>query len=936
MEKLFLLDAYALIYRAYYALIKNPRINSKKQNTSAIFGFVNTLEEILQKENPTHIAVAFDPKGGTFRHEVYPEYKAQREETPEDIRMSVPVIKEILHAYNIEILEVPGFEADDVIGTIALEAGRQGILTYMMTPDKDYGQLVKDNVLIYKPGLGNKPAEIIGPAEICAKYGIKSPKQVIDILGLMGDMVDNVPGCPGVGEKTACTLMQSYDSIEQIYDDPSRIKGKLREKIEKNKDQVLFSKFLVKIKTDVPISFDAEKLKRQEPNLEKLKELFKDLEFYSLLKKLGNNSPTLFHSKETAISKIKKDAENGPIQLDLFASESDYDSGESVEAKEFVANLSNFVCQIIDNEEEQIRKLDQIFCGEKFSFKIASSNLNPIESKICGIAVCQDDGNCYYLKFEKDITADSKISRSLKTLFENKQALKICHDLKHEVHLLRKLGISPKGVLFDTMLAHYVLQPEMKHGLFQLAENYLGFSMIDIAQVFGDNWKNQQDCSKVDVLILSQYLGQQTKAILQLYPLLHKKLEEEQVLPFYEQTEVPLSIVLAEMESVGVRINTYSLAETSQLFTARMNEYESLAHKLSGVKFNISSPKQVGEVLFEHLHLSDKAKKTKTGQYVTSEEVLESLRANSSVVDNILKYRAMKKLLGTYVDALPKLINSQTGHIHSSFNQAITATGRLSSSDPNLQNIPVRGDDGKEIRKAFIPEEGHYFFSADYSQIELRVMAHLSNDKHMIEAFLHSNDIHAATAARIFHKSLDEVTADERRKAKTANFGIMYGISPFGLAQRMGVSRTEAKELIEGYFNTYTGIRDFIEDTKQQAKNNGFIETISHRRRYTPDINSHNATVRNYAERNAVNAPIQGSASDIIKIAMVNIYKRFEFEGIKSKMILQVHDELNFSVLPEERDMVEQIVKQEMENAFALKVPLVADCGWGSNWLEAH
>lgn len=963
MEKLFLLDAYALIYRAYYALIRSPRINSKKQNTSAIFGFINTLEEILNKENPTHIAVAFDPKGKTFRHEAFPDYKAQREETPEDIRQSLPIIKEILHAYNIPILEIEGYEADDVIGTIAQQAGSRGILTYMMTPDKDYGQLVRDNVLIYKPGIGSKPAEKLGPKEICDKYGIKSPLQVVDILGLMGDAVDNVPGCPGVGEKTACSLMQTYDSIEQLYENLSQIKGKLREKLETNKEQVLFSKFLVRIKTDVPIQFDDEALRRREPDKNRLHELFKELEFHSLIKKLLGNSPTLDIQKNGGTQKSRRNL-SAPVQLDLFANDADElhtntdtalesahltskkaaetstdahnSSGESVESKDFVPHSSNLKAQVIENESEQARKIAHFFCSDEFTFSIVSTSNSTIGAKICGVALRSSAGEHTYLALSENFQEHGELFAMLKALFENEDILKICYDLKRQAKLLKSIGISLKGKLADIMLAHYVLQPELRHSLYQMAENYLNLTLTPIEDAFGENWETARDGQKTKSAVLSEYFARQLDAVARLYPLLYRKLKESSVLSFYEETEVPLSLVLADMEQTGVKINTESLKETSRLFTARMNEYESAAHEESGIKFNISSPKQVGEVLFERLKLSAKAKKTKTGQYVTSEEVLESLRSDSKVVDNILKYRAMKKLLSTYVDALPKLINPLTGHIHSSFNQAVTATGRLSSSDPNLQNIPVRGDDGKEIRKAFIPEEGQLFFSADYSQIELRVMAHLSGDEHMIEAFQHGNDVHAATAAKIFHKALEDVSADERRKAKTANFGIMYGISAFGLAQRMDVSRTEAKELIDGYFNTYTGIRDFIENTKERAKSDGFIETITHRRRYIPDINSHNAVVRGYAERNAVNAPIQGSASDIIKIAMVRIFRRFIEENIQSKLILQVHDELNFSVLPEEREKVEQIVKYEMEHAMELRVPLLADCGWGSNWLEAH
>lgn len=931
MKKLFLLDAYALIYRAYYALIRSPRINSKKQNTSAVFGFVNTLEEILQKEKPTHIAVAFDPKSATFRHEAYPQYKAQREETPEDIRWSVPIIKEIIKAYNIPILEVAGFEADDVIGTVALEARRRGFETFMMTPDKDYGQLVGDNVYIYKPGHGAKGAEILGEAEVCQKYGIKSPSQVVDILGLMGDTADNVPGCPGVGEKTACNLIQSFHSIEDIYRDTSKVKGKLREKIESNKEQVLFSKFLVKIKTDVPVEFDEAKLERQDPDNERLQELFKELEFYSFLKKMKGGD-----AKTPVASQTQKAVKNEPIQLDLFASEPYEISEEQKETNVEGLDLLNANYEVIENEDEQVSQLQIILTQRKVAFQLAHTDLSARKAKMCGVAFCFGQNETCYIKLAPNFEQNAKIYNLLKTIFENDETLKICHDLKWGGELLRNSGIEIKGGLFDTMLAHYVLQPELKHGLFQLAEAHLGVSLMDVEQVWGGKWKTRQDARSLSDEVASQYFGEMADVIYHLYAPLRQKMSDEGVLNFYEQTELPLALVLADMEMTGVKLNTQSLAETSQLFTARMNEYERQAYDEAGETFNISSPKQVGEVLFDKLQLDPKAKKTKTGQYVTGEEVLEALRADNPVVDSILKYRAMKKLLSTYTDALPSLINPLTGHIHSSFNQAVTATGRLSSSNPNLQNIPVRGDDGKEIRKAFIPDEGQLYFSADYSQIELRLMAHLSGDTHMIEAFNQGYDIHAATAAKIYHKDLAEVTADERRKAKTANFGIIYGISAFGLAQRMEVSRTEAKELIEGYFASYPHIKDYIEQTKEKARSQGFIETLFKRRRYTPDINSHNAVVRGYAERNAVNAPIQGSASDIIKIAMVRIFKRFKAEGIRSKMLLQVHDELNFSVLPEEKDRVEAIVKYEMENACKLSVPLLAECGWGANWLEAH
>ena len=929
MKKLFLLDAYALIYRAYYGLIRTPIINSKKQNTSAVFGFVKTLQEIVEKEQPTHIAVAFDPKGKTFRHEIFPQYKAQREETPEDIRWSVPVIKEVVKAMNIAILEVPGFEADDVIGTVAWQAADQGIVTYMMTPDKDYGQLVRDNVLIYKPGMGKKPAEILDADAICGKYGISSPEQVVDILGLMGDAVDNVPGCPGVGEKTACGLLQKYSSVEEMYGDLSKVKGKLREKIEANKEQVLFSKFLVKINTEVPIKLDLALLERKDSDEAKLKALFEDLEFYSLLKKLNRNTQP--------VEKQQSKEQNGvPVQLDLSATEPYKSASEQNELASRAVDLSKTNCEVVEDEEEIIAGLRNFLTCEKLAFQVAHTSLNAIVSKMCGLALCSESGKVVFFNFGERLSKGSKLHGTVKELLENPKSLKICHDMKFQYHVLKNMGVELRGRVFDTMLAYYVLQPELKHDLFHLAEIFLETHIIDSEQVFGAKWKTEQDASKADVSVASRYFAQHAEAAYHLFPILHEKLCDEGVLEYYDTVELPMSRVLAEMEQTGVKINTVSLAETSRTFTARMNEYEAKAHELSGEEFNISSPKQVGEVLFEKLKLDPKAKKTKTGQYVTSEEVLEALRPNSPVVDCILKYRGMKKLLSTYIDTLPDLINPVTGHIHSTFNQAVTATGRLSSSNPNLQNIPVRGDDGKEIRKAFIPDDGELFFSADYSQIELRLMAHLSGDSNMVEAFVEGHDIHAATAAKIYHKSISDVTDDERRKAKTANFGIIYGISAFGLAQRMGVGRSEAKELIEGYFATYPHIRDYIEATKSMAKARGYVETIFRRRRYVLDINSHNAVVRGYAERNAVNAPIQGSASDIIKVAMVRIFNRFMAEGIKSKMILQVHDELNFSVLPEEKERVEQIVKYEMEQAYSLKVPLKADCGWGANWLEAH
>ena len=706
MKKLFLLDAYALIYRAYYGLIRTPIINSKKQNTSAVFGFVKTLQEIVEKEQPTHIAVAFDPKGKTFRHEIFPQYKAQREETPEDIRWSVPVIKEVIKAMNIAILEVPGFEADDVIGTVAWQAADQGIVTYMMTPDKDYGQLVRDNVLIYKPGMGKKPAEILDADAICGKYGISSPEQVVDILGLMGDAVDNVPGCPGVGEKTACGLLQKYSSVEEMYGDLSKVKGKLREKIEANKEQVLFSKFLVKINTEVPIKLDLALLERKDSDEAKLKALFEDLEFYSLLKKLNRNTQP--------VEKQQSKEQNGvPVQLDLFATEPYKSASEQNELASRAVDLSKTNCEVVEDEEEIIAGLRNFLTCEKLAFQVAHTSLNAIVSKMCGLALCSESGKVVFFNFGERLSKGSKLHGTVKELLENPKSLKICHDMKFQYHVLKNMGVELRGRVFDTMLAYYVLQPELKHDLFHLAEIFLETHIIDSEQVFGAKWKTEQDASKADVSVASRYFAQHAEAAYHLFPILHEKLCDEGVLEYYDTVELPMSRVLAEMEQTGVKINTVSLAETSRTFTARMNEYEAKAHELSGEEFNISSPKQVGEVLFEKLKLDPKAKKTKTGQYVTSEEVLEALRPNSPVVDCILKYRGMKKLLSTYIDTLPDLINPVTGHIHSTFNQAVTATGRLSSSNPNLQNIPVRGDDGKEIRKAFMPDDGELFCSAD-------------------------------------------------------------------------------------------------------------------------------------------------------------------------------------------------------------------------------
>lgn len=923
MEKLFLLDAYALIYRAYYAFIKNPRINSKGFNTSAIMGFVNTLEDVLKKEQPTHIGIAFDPAGPTFRHEAYQQYKAQREETPEVIRLSVPIIKDIIRAYRIPILEVSGYEADDVIGTLATEAGRQGIRTYMMTPDKDYGQLVSDNVFMYRPKYGDKEFEVMGVEEVKAKFDIQSPAQVIDMLGLMGDTADNIPGCPGVGEKTAQKLIAQFGSIENLLDHTGELKGAIKTKVETNREQILFSKFLATIKTDVPIALDMDGLKREEPDKDELKRIFEDLEFRSLL--------------ERVLGTDKKMAASSPsVQGDLFG----FFTPESTEAFEN-SNLTKlddlvFDYQLIDTEEKEDQLLQNILTQPILSLDTETTGTDPIRAELVGMSFAYAENQAFYVPVPADRTEAQRIVDKFKPVFENPQTLKVGQNIKYDMLVLANYGVELQGEMFDTMIAHYVLQPELHHGMDYLAEIYLHYETIKIEELIGPKGKNQKNMRDLDPIHIYRYACEDADVTLKLKNVLEKELKQNDAESLFRDIEMPLVPVLAYMERNGVRIDTEALKETSRHFTARMNQIEEEVHRLAGVEFNIASPKQVGEVLFDRLKITDKPKKTKTGQYVTSEEVLESLKGKHEIVAKILEHRGLKKLLGTYIDALPQLINPETGHIHTSFNQTVTATGRLSSSNPNLQNIPVRNEDGKEIRKAFIPDEGCEFFSADYSQIELRIMAHLSGDPHMIEAFRANQDIHAATAAKIYKEKLEDVTREQRSKAKTANFGIIYGISVFGLAERLGIDRKEAKELIDGYFENYPHVKEYMDKSIQSAREKGYIETIFRRRRYLPDINSRNAVVRGYAERNAINAPIQGSAADIIKVAMARIYRRFREEGIRSKMILQVHDELNFSVLPEEKEKVQQIVITEMESAYKMKVPLQADCGWGQNWLEAH
>lgn len=927
MDKLFLLDAYALIYRAYYALIKSPRINSKGFNTSAILGFVNTLEDVLKKESPTHIGVAFDPSGPTFRHEAYKEYKAQREETPEAIRLSVPIIKDIIRAYKIPILEVPGYEADDVIGTLATEAGKRGITTYMMTPDKDYGQLVSENVFMYRPKYGDKEFDIMGIEEVKAKFNIESTSQVIDMLGLMGDSSDNIPGCPGVGEKTAQKLISEFGSIENLLEHTDQLKGAIKTKVESNVEKIKFSKFLATIKTDVPIELDMDSLKRETPDEEKLRSIFEELEFRTLLERVFKSD------KKPA---AKPAPEKQALQGDLFGFFADDNTEEQKNSSLKRLEDTDYDYQLIDTEDKINDFLRIILTKEIISLDTETTGTDAMSAELVGMSFSYKENQAFYVPVPQDREEAQKIVDKFKPVFENEKSIKVGQNIKYDMIVLANYGVAIKGQMFDTMIAHYVLQPELHHGMDYLAEVYLKYDTIKIEELIGAKGKNQRNMRDLSPTDIYKYACEDADVTLKLKNILEKELETNGVKELFEEIEMPLVPVLAYIERNGVRIDTEALKETSRHFTIRMREIEEEIYKLAGMEFNVSSPKQVGEVLFDRLKIVEKAKKTKTGQYVTSEEVLESLKGKHQIVEKILDYRGLKKLLSTYIDALPELINPKTGRIHTSFNQTVTATGRLSSSNPNLQNIPVRDDDGKEIRKAFIPDDGCEFFSADYSQIELRIMAHLSEDENMIEAFREEQDIHAATAAKIYKINIDEVSREQRSKAKTANFGIIYGISVFGLAERLNVERKEAKELIDGYFENYPKVKAYMDESIRSARDKGYIETIFKRKRYLPDINSRNAVVRGYAERNAINAPIQGSAADIIKVAMIRIYKRFMDEGIKSKMILQVHDELNFSVLREEKEKVQQIVISEMEAAYKMKVPLLADCGWGQNWLEAH
>ena len=942
MKKLFLLDAYAIIYRAYYAFIRNPRVNSKGLNTSAIFGFVNTLEDVLKREKPTHIAVAFDPKGKTFRHEAYEHYKAQREATPEDIRLAVPIIKDIVKAYNIPVLEVPGYEADDVIGTLAKKAEKEGFEVYMLTPDKDYGQLVSNHVYMYRPK-HTGGFEVMGPGEVKAKYDLTSHEQVIDLLGLMGDSSDNIPGCPGVGEKTAVKLLQEFGSIDNLLNNTDKLKGALKSKIEDNKEQIIFSRFLATIKTDVPIDFEEDKLITEPINEAAVRALFDELEFRTLSARIWNTNKNNVEKPESTAS---QSAEHGQmslfdtpvvdkekkVQRDLFSQAPEMQVITGMRSIKEVPH--KYI--LVDDKIKRSDLITRLFIQKSVCFDTETTGIDVFKADLVGLSFCFNAGEAYYVTLPADRKECTEVMKEFKAFFQSEQIGKIGQNIKFDLLMLASYGIELKGKLFDTMIAHYLLQPELRHGMDYLAEIYLKYRTIHYEDLVGAKGKNQQDIRSVDLNLLCDYAAEDADITFQLKQILEKELANNGLEKLFYDMEMPLLRVLAIMEQNGVRIDTNALKQSSEILTNDMLQLEKEIHQLVGLEFNVSSPMQVGEILFDRLKLDEKAKKTKTGQYSTSEDILEKLRSRHPVIGKILDYRGLKKLLSTYIDALPLMVNPKTGKVHTSYNQTVTATGRLSSTNPNLQNIPVRDELGREIRKAFIPEEGEFFLSVDYSQIELRIMAHLSGDTNMVEAFNSGYDIHTATAAKIFKIPLNEVTSDMRRKAKTANFGIIYGISTFGLSERLGNSRTEAKELIDGYFETYPQVKKYMENAINRAKEQGFVETIYGRKRFLPDINSQNSIVRGFAERNAINAPIQGSAADIIKIAMVHIQQQLEKQNLKSRMTMQVHDELNFSVPKNELEIVKELVVSEMQNAIKLKVPLIADCGVGENWLEAH
>ncbi|MDR2937562.1 MAG: DNA polymerase I [Prevotellaceae bacterium] len=934
MKKLFLLDAFALIYRAYYAFMKKPMANAQGLNTSAIFGFTKTILDIKKRENPTHLAVCFDPGGETFRHIMYPQYKANRSETPEVIQQSIPVIKEILQAFNIPVIVLPGFEADDVIGTLAKKAEQQGFVTYMMTPDKDYGQLVSDNILMFKPARWEKPDEKIGPREVCEQHGIQEPKQVIDLLALWGDVSDNVPGAPGIGEKTASKLISQYGNLEGVIEHVGELKGKMRESIEQNIPQLLRAKKLVTIDLNAPVELDEAAFEIKAPNKEALQALFKELEFHVFNRELfGALAPSQPAPKKTATH----------IQGDLFNSlmPTENTAAATVESSSHLNTISDVehiyhTAQSID----EVKKLCEMLMQQaQFCFDSETDSVEPIDADIVGLSFAVKPHEAWFVPLSSSENDFTQKVALLRAPLENASIAKIGQNIKFDYLALKRMGISLQGALHDTMLMHYLLEPDLRHNMNYLAETYLNYAPIPIEKLIGEKKNGQGKMSDVSIEKLTEYAAEDADVTIRLHEKLFAELKKEGLEKLYETVEAPLIYVLGDMEWEGVRIDSKGLAEYGKELADELQKLDSEIREMAGEPaLNVFSPKQLGEVLFDKLKISDNARTTgKTKQYSTSEETLAALRDKHPIVEKILELRGLKKLLSSYVETLPTLVNARTGHIHTSFNQAVTSTGRLSSNNPNLQNIPIRDERGREIRKAFIPsDENHTLLSADYSQVELRLMAHLSQDPHLVEAFLKNEDIHASTAAKIFHVSIDEVTKEQRRRAKTANFGIIYGISSYGLAQRLNIPRGEARTLIEGYFATYPKVREYMDSAIDDARGKGFVQTICGRKRMLPDINSRNAMVRSFAERNAINAPIQGSAADIIKLAMIKIHARLQKENFKSRMILQVHDELVVDVCKPELEEVQKLVVREMELAYRLMVPLIAEAGTGKNWLEAH
>ncbi len=921
-KKLFLLDAYALIFRAYYAFIKNPRITSYGLNTNAIFGFTTTLLEVLEKHDPTHIAVCFDHKSENIRKKEYPLYKANRDETPEDIKRSEPFIRKIIEAFNIPIIEKEGYEADDVIVTLATKAEKEGFITYMMTPDKDFGQAVTDKILIFKPARGGNAPEIMGPEEVCNKFGLNDTKQIIDYLGMMGDAVDNIPGIPGVGAKTASKLLLEYGSMENLYNNTDKIKGKLREKIENNRDQAFLSKHLAKIITDVPVNFDEPELLRTEPNKEKISTLFTELEFRTLTKRVFSDT----------MSELKT------VQGDLFSSPNQITPKSKTQNPEYnTLETTDHYYQLVDNQEKRKILISELEKISSFCFDTETTSLNELDAKVLGVSFSFEKGKAFYVNMPDNFEETKKILNEFKPIFNSDKIEKVAQNLKYDLKVLLKYGIKIAGPQFDTMLAHYLVNPDGRHSMDVLAEKYLNYKPISITSLIGKKGKNQLSFSDVQIEKAKEYACEDADITFQLKQKIYKELMDKQLAHLMVRLEMPLVPVLSDVEMEGIRVDDKFLNDYSIELERMSNEIEKSIYEMSGVTFNIASPKQLGEVLFDHMKIDAKAKKTKTGQYKTDEATLEKLSAENQVVSDILNYRKINKLRSTYVDALPKLIHPKTGRVHTHFSQAVAATGRLSSTNPNLQNIPIRTDLGKEIRKAFVPrDENHTLLAVDYSQIELRIVASIAEDKGMIEAFNDNMDIHTATASKVFGVALKDVTKDQRYKAKSVNFGLIYGQGAFGLAQNLKISRTEARELIDAYFEQFSGVKKYMEDTINFCRENGYVKTIMGRKRFIPDINSNNQTVVGFAERNAINAPIQGSAADMIKLAMINIHRRLTTMQTGAKMILQVHDELLFDVPKKELDNIQKIIKHEMEIAMPLKVPVVAEAGNGNNWLEAH